>query len=252
MAMASSGPIKGVLFDKDGTLLDFEATYAPACALVVRDLAGGNEAQAALLAAAVDFDLGAERFDPASVFIAGCTADIAEAWAPLLGAAADGELAGRIDRLFERYSRNTARLFAGVPDTLSLLSAAGLKLGIATNDAEANARAHARVSGLDGWMDFFAGYDSGHGAKPGPGMVAAFARFCGCEPGAVIMVGDSLHDMAAARACGAHAVAVATGPAGRDELAPHADVVIDSLAELAALPVLGLAGAGRKPVKQAY
>ena len=32
----------GILFDKDGTLLDFEATFAPACALVVRELAGDD------------------------------------------------------------------------------------------------------------------------------------------------------------------------------------------------------------------
>ena len=46
------------------------------------------------------------------------------------------------------------------------------------------------------------------------------------------MVGDSLHDLQAARAAGMRAVAVLTGLTGRAELAPEADVVLDTIAEL--------------------
>ena len=55
------------------------------------------------------------------------------------------------------------------------LRARGLKLGVATNDSEVPAQAHLRAHGLTGLLDFIAGYDSGHGAKPGPGMCLAFA-----------------------------------------------------------------------------
>ena len=46
------------------------------------------------------------------------------------------------------------------------------------------------------------------------------------------MVGDSLHDLSAARAAGMRAVAVLTGVAGREDLAPAADVVLDGVADL--------------------
>jgi phosphoglycolate phosphatase-like HAD superfamily hydrolase len=49
----------------------------------------------------------------------------------------------------------------------------------------------------------------------------------------VIVVGDTIHDIAAARACNATVVAVATGSDPADKLA-HADAVLASLAELPA------------------
>ncbi|GIL02073.1 MAG: phosphatase [Alphaproteobacteria bacterium] len=230
----------GILFDKDGTLFDFEATYAPACARVVRALAGGDEERAARMAAAVDFDLAAERFRPHSVVIAGCAADLARAWRALMPTAPGAAFERRIDDLFELHTRDTARLFAGAMAALGRLAGGGMRIGLATNDAEANARAHLRAAGLDDLIGFVAGYDSGHGAKPEPGMIHAFARHCGCSSERVVMVGDSLRDMAAARAAGAVAVAVTTGPATAAELAPFADAVIGGLDELAALPLIGL------------
>ena len=85
-------------------------------------------------------------------------------------------------------------------------------------------------------FDFIAGYDSGHGLKPGPGMVLAFAAATGVAPQQVAMIGDSLHDLGAGRAAGAGlVVGVLTGPAEAHELAPHADHVIGSIAELPGL-----------------
>lgn len=236
--------IAGVVFDKDGTLFDFERTFAPACAGVVRQLAGGDAALAMAMAQAVGFDLAVELFARDSVVIAGTAVDLAAAWAPLLDLPADADavgLAGRIDALFREQTAATAVLFDGVAATLAALSGAGFKLGLATNDAEANGRAHARAAGIDRYIDFYAGYDSGYGAKPGPGMVSAFAAYCQVPPHRVAMVGDSLHDLHAARNAGAIAVAVTTGMAGADKLAPHADHVVTALADTLRLPFIGLA-----------
>ncbi len=81
-------------------------------------------------------------------------------------------------------------------------------------------------------MDFVAGYNSGHGGKPEPGMVLAFAKLIGADPSEVVMVGDSLHDLDAGRGAGALTVAVLSGPASRAELEPHADLVIAHIGEL--------------------
>jgi len=114
------------------------------------------------------------------------------------------------------------------------LSAQGLRLGVATNDSEASARRHVEALGLLLHIEFIVGYDSGHGGKPEPGMVLAFASHLGLDPAEVAMVGDSIHDLHAARAAGALAVAVLTGPATREELAPHADHIVDDIAALPA------------------
>ena len=84
-------------------------------------------------------------------------------------------------------------------------------------------------------MDFVAGYDSGHGAKPAPGMVQAFAREIGADPSEIALVGDTLHDLDCARAAGAVAIAVLSGVATREDLAPHADYVIADIGELPGL-----------------
>jgi len=47
----------------------------------------------------------------------------------------------------------------------------------------------------------------------------------------VVVVGDTIHDISAARACGATVVAVATGADSRQALA-HADAALASMAEL--------------------
>ncbi|MEZ5871905.1 MAG: HAD family hydrolase [Nitratireductor sp.] len=230
--------IAGILFDKDGTLFDFEKTFAPACARTVLELASGDIDLASRLGSSVDFDLEHVSFAPSSIVIAGCAADIGACWAPLLDITDDTSFHARIDTMFERHCRDTATLFPTVVPLLQKLVEAGIPAGIATNDAEANARSQAQAGGIADHLSFIAGYDSGHGAKPGPGMILAFADQLGAHPGRIVMVGDSAHDMAAARAAGAVAVAVSTGMAEAAFLANHADMVIESLDQLMQLPLL--------------
>ncbi len=99
----------------------------------------------------------------------------------------------------------------------------GLALGVATNDAEAPARAHLAAVGQEHAFDFIAGYDSGFGGKPGPGMCLGFAKAVGLVPEHVLMVGDSTHDLEAGRAAGMRTVAVLTGMAEAEVLAPIGD-----------------------------
>ena len=105
---------------------------------------------------------------------------------------------------------------------------------MATNDAEAPARAHLGSAGVEDLFDFVAGYDSGFGGKPEPGQCLAFADAVGLDPEHVIMVGDSTHDLHAGQAAGMRTVAVLTGMAPGAELAPFADVVLPDIGHLPA------------------
>jgi phosphoglycolate phosphatase len=115
---------------------------------------------------------------------------------------------------------------------LKVLSDRGLRLGVATNDAEAPARAHLKVAGITDHFEFVAGYDTGHGAKPDAGMCLAFADHLGIAPQDCVMVGDSLHDLHAGRAAGMISVAVLTGIADAATLAPYAEVVLNDIGDL--------------------
>jgi phosphoglycolate phosphatase len=81
-------------------------------------------------------------------------------------------------------------------------------------------------------FDFIAGFDSGFGGKPAPGQLLRFCEDLMLKPAHCAMVGDSLHDLHAGRAAGMTTIGVLTGPASRADLAPHADFVMDTIAEI--------------------
>ena len=87
--------------------------------------------------------------------------------------------------------------------------------------------------GVDALVEFIAGYDSGFGVKPDAAPVLAFVQAVGADPPEVAVVGDAVHDLVAARAAGAVAVGVLSGPTPREVLAPHADALLNSIAESA-------------------
>lgn len=235
-------PFKGLLFDKDGTLIDFERTWGPAIYEVMREMAAGDEAAFRTLADLNHFVVEEKRFRPTSPLIAGTSASYGHLWAQALGRDNHPDLHSEMDRRLREWGLRSMAPIGAPLDVLAALAADGYRLGIATNDAEASALVQAEALGLVPHLDFVAGYDSGHGEKPEPGMVLAFASAIGAQPHEVALIGDSTHDLHAARAAGASAIAVLTGLAPREVLAPHADHVVDSIADLPAY-LAGLAAA---------
>ena len=234
-APARPARLKGVLFDKDGTLIDFQLTWGPAIHAVIHALAEGDAQRVRAQAECLHYDVETRRFRSTSPIIGGATTHYGAAWAAALGRSDFLALRAEIDALAAAACLRSLTPVGDPIAALSRLRAMGLKTGLATNDAEASARRHLDQLGLTRLMDFVAGYDSGHGAKPAPGMVTAFARAIDAAPGDVALVGDSRHDLDCARAAGAIAVAVLSGIAAEEELAPHADFVVPDIAALPAL-----------------
>lgn len=227
--------LAGILFDKDGTFVDFDKTWGAATYAVMRTMSGDDAGAFERVVAAMHYEVEGRRFRATSPLIAGAPDTYVHLWAEALGRPND---AAMLDAMNRHFADETLRSLApiGRPSAvMEQLHGRGLKLGLATNDSEASGRAQVAALGLDGYMDFFAGYDTGHGAKPGAGMVRAFADHLGVPAAQIAMVGDSAHDLAAAHACGAIAVAVLTGPATRATLEPLADHVIDDIVDLPGL-----------------
>jgi phosphoglycolate phosphatase len=226
-----SSALRGLVFDKDGTLFDFNATWSGWCAAFIHDVSDGDPVRAAALGAVLGFDLATSSFAPSSPMIAGTMEVLVTAVRAIVPEIEEPALCRRV-----LESAAAAPQVEAVPlvPLLDRLDAAGLALGVATNDAEIAARAHLSAAGVLDRFAFVAGYDSGHGAKPGPGMLAAFCRATGLAPEACVMIGDSLHDLASGRSAGMVTVGVLTGLASREELAQLADAV---LPDIGALPV---------------
>ena len=235
--------IGGILFDKDGTLVDFRRTWMPAYLGLAAQLAVetdpvGDEAVHAALAgillARLGYDAASDRFAPDSCLLWATNDDLAEAFAR------EPELAGVDVAAIAHAHFNDAERYPPAPvGDLQLLFARlrglGLQLGIATMDFTQAANDLAIRFGLGPYLSYVAGYDAGHGVKPSAGMVFGFCQATGLTPSEVLVVGDTRADLQMARAAGAQAaVAVLTGALPAEALAAHADHVLDSIHDLEA------------------
>ncbi|KGM34235.1 HAD family hydrolase, partial [Inquilinus limosus] len=138
------------------------------------------------------------------------------------------------DRIFQGATSTAIRPTVADPAGLfRRLRGRGLKLGVASSDGEVAIRATLAMFGLLDLVDFIAGYDSGHGHKPNPGMVYGFCDAAGLAPGAVLMVGDNRHDMAMGRAAGCGlCVGVLSGTGTVETLAGLADLCLPDIGGL--------------------
>ena len=229
MVNTSAREIDGLLFDKDGTLFDFHATWSAWAGEVIETLSGGAADIRARMAEAMDYDLGAGRFRPNSPVIAGTNREAAECVAVALP---DMPLVNIEDYLSQSSARAPLQPTVPLAPYLAALAAQGFSLGVMTNDSEYAARAQLDNAGVASQFDFIAGFDSGYGAKPAPDPLLAFARALDLVPQRVAMVGDSTHDLLAGRAAGMQTIAVLTGVAIEAELAPFADVVLPDIGHI--------------------
>jgi len=221
--------VSGVIFDKDGTLFDFGATWeAWATAFLLR-MCGGDRARAMQIGEAIEFDLDAQKFAKTSVVIAGTPGEVTQALHPFFPTMSQQALTSLLNEEAEAAPQKEA---VPLRPFLNDLRAMNLRLGVATNDAEQPARAHLGQAGVTELFDFIAGYDSGYGGKPAPGQLLAFAQEMDLDPAACVMVGDSTHDLHAGRAAGMQTVGVLSGLADAETLVPFADIVLPDIGHL--------------------
>lgn len=160
---------------------------------------------------------------------------------------AAGNAAHPIDALVESYKSafqslrrdNTHHepLYPGARDAVELLAVRDdVLLGIATGKS---VRGVKLVLGHHGLYDRFVTVQTADTApsKPDPAMLHQAMREAGVAPGDTVMIGDTVFDIAMARAAGVAAIGVSWGyHAAADLRAAGADVVVDDFAQL--LPAL--------------
>ncbi len=132
--------------------------------------------------------------------------------------------------LDDELSARPPRVLPAVVETLEQLGTLAV-LGVATGNVEAAAELKLRHAALAGFFRFGGyGSDSWQRAELVACAIERARAFSAPEATSVV-VGDTAHDIAAARACGVAVCAVATGPEPREALTA-ADVVFETLAEL--------------------
>jgi phosphoglycolate phosphatase len=128
------------------------------------------------------------------------------------------------------------KLFPGVPEALDRLEAAGFRLAVCTNKYEDLSVALLEGLGIAHRFEAICGRDTFAYFKPDPRHLTLTIDRAGGDPGRAVMVGDSLADVATAKAAGVPVVAVTFGysdvPARRfdaDRLIDHFDELYEAI-----------------------
>ncbi|WP_424947035.1 HAD family hydrolase [Candidatus Spongiihabitans sp.] len=229
---ANAHTIKGILFDKDGTLLDFNGSWLAPYVQVTQFIAqsmGRPELKESLMTDG-GFIPETGGWVSDSLLTSASNQQILEFWSQQIGQPIVGENLHHIKQIFSRAASRYAPAIEDLHGFLNRLKARGMRLGLATMDDEKNARRMLATLQLTGLFDFVCGADSGYGVKPEPGMVHAFCQSCGLAAKQVIMVGDSPKDLNMGKNAGAaYSIGVLTGAHDRAALSAHADDVLDDI-----------------------
>lgn len=195
-------PIRAVLFDLDGTLVDTLGDLADATneALRRRGFPEHPEEQYRHMVGN-----GARRLIERALGES-CTPDLA------------AQLLADFVRIYDEGCLRRTAPYPGIPEAVTALKKRGLPLAVVTNKPEKQAiKIVCRFFGIDAFS-YVVGGRSGRAAKPDPAAALEVLAALGVPPSAALFVGDSDVDMETARAAGMRGAGAIWGFRGEEEL----------------------------------
>ncbi|HEX2219695.1 MAG TPA: HAD-IA family hydrolase [Gemmatimonadales bacterium] len=117
-----------------------------------------------------------------------------------------------------RHHDRMVTVYPGVVDVVKSLKDEGVATGLVTSKNRSGALRGLTLAKLEALMDVLVCADEVDNPKPHPEPVEKAVRLLGADPKTTIYVGDSIHDMRSGRAAGVRTAAVLWGPFGRSHL----------------------------------
>ncbi|MBP3953243.1 HAD family hydrolase [Bacillus suaedae] len=226
--------IKGVLFDKDGTLIEFLELWRRIAFGLVTELVPSGNASRIREALLESIGLLNGEVQPTSILASGTTKDIATAFYPILIKERQSIpepfhlwVEERI-LLLTKQNLDAVKPVTDLRTLLQKLKRKGLKIGVATADDIETTNLTFKLLGIDQLFDFVGTSDQ-YKKKPDPSMMKAFCQSVNLEPDQIVMVGDTAIDIAFAKnsKCGL-SIGVKSGASQIDDLI-DADYIIPSV-----------------------
>jgi pyrophosphatase PpaX len=192
-------PIRTVLFDLDGTLID----------------------SVRLILDSYHHTLAAHGLPPRSdeEWLEGVGTPLAAQFAVWQ------DTAGLLDALIATYREYNLKhhdrmvtVYPGIVDVVKALKADGIPTGLVTSKNRVGALRGLTLARLESLMDVLVCADEVDNPKPHPEPVEKAVRLLHADPATTVYVGDSIHDMRSGRAAGVFTAAVLWGPFGRSHL----------------------------------
>jgi phosphoglycolate phosphatase len=233
--------VDALVFDKDGTLFDFQTLWGGWADLLLREVAArvDRAGDPGSLGAWIGWDAERHRHDPAGPLAAGSMAEVLAAVATGLYRSgvpwhqAKEAVAGARRAVDAGVDWPSAlRPVAGVVALLTDAVSAGVAVGVVTADDTAAALMHLGVAGLAGMVGAVIGADLVSAGKPDPEPVHAVCRALRVSPERAALFGDTASDVRAGRRAG---VTVVVGVAATGEsaaLLTEADLVITDFSQV--------------------
>jgi phosphoglycolate phosphatase len=208
-----------IVFDKDGTLIDFAATWVPLIRKRVSFLSkvlGRNDPELEA------FFLKSWGIDP-------ITGKIDPRGPCPVSPRSDEIVIGTMTLYQKGYPWDV-----GIQTFLSQLREHGLHTALATNDERKDTEAILNHLGMESLFDILLCAGEVNQPKPHPETIFAICRQLGIDPKETVMVGDSVADMMTGKGAGvALTVGVLEGGVTpREELEKVADLVVNSVQDL--------------------
>lgn len=210
-------PLRAILFDLDGTLID----------------------SIALILASYHHTLASHGLPPLTdaEWLAGVGTPLRVQLARF------AETADEMDRLVQTYrAYNLAnhdtmvRPYPAMVPLVRRIRSAGYRTAVVTSKNVEGTRRGLALAGLEAEIEVLVCADTVTNPKPHPEPVLQAMERLGTTPEETLFIGDSIHDLHSGRAAGARTGAVLWGPFGREELVPAApDHWLETPEDLAAL-----------------
>lgn len=231
--------IKGILFDKDGTLIDF-SLWRDAGIKTIQTLMDEYDLNDKKLFNNLQRSIGITEngVEPFGALAYKSHEDLAEELHFLLNKYSNIDLNKFQTHVAELLRKEVLRddvEFKEMTDIKELykhLNSNGIKMGLATADSKISAMHMIDKLNLNDSFDFIGSYDGVMKQKPHKDMCLRFCSMYGLEPREVAIVGDSYNDMVFAKNSGAIGVGVLSGVSCKINLKDIANVIIPTVDSL--------------------
>lgn len=236
--------IRGILSDKDGTILKFQELWLPVTEKVIRDFILINHLPVTadmelLIAQAMGMEKGNITTDAPLAYMTyeQIGAVVAEKLKQeQIGYEIRADLAGRqLSVLFETVLSAENMTCIPTCDLKTLfaeLKEEKIIIGLATADNLAVTMYCLRQLGVESAFDFIGCDDGILRPKPEPDLLHTFCHKFNLKAQEVAVVGDTVNDMQFAKQCGAVAIGTLGGAADRKALEKLADHIVKTPAEI--------------------
>jgi phosphoglycolate phosphatase len=238
-------PCRLVIFDKDGTLIDFSATWVPLIrkrvSFLLKVLGTNDQELEAFLLKSWGIDPMSGKIDPRGPCPVSPRAD--EIIIGTMGLYQKGypwdEAKQWVAQAFDEADadgdwREEVVPIKGIQTFLSRLREHGLCTALATNDERKDTEAILNHLGMEGLFDTILCAGDVNSPKPHPETILTICHRLGIDPRETVMVGDAVADMMTGKRAGvALTVGILEGGVTpRQELEKVADLVVDSIRDL--------------------